>query len=137
MADVFSKRKRSQVMAAVRGKANRSTELRLLRIFRENCIKGWRRHWPVVGRPDFAFLEKHLALFVDGCFWHGCPKHLRTPKSNTGYWRRKISTNHARNLKVRQALKRHNWRVLRIWEHELRNEQRFLRRIRLALELQD
>jgi DNA mismatch endonuclease (patch repair protein) len=135
MADVFSKGKRSQVMAAVRGKANRSTELRLLRIFRENRIKGWRRHLPVLGLPDFAFLDKHLALFVDGCFWHGCPKHLRTPKSNTNYWRHKISTNRTRDREVGRMLKRHGWRVLRIWEHELSNEQRCLRRIRLALEM--
>jgi DNA mismatch endonuclease (patch repair protein) len=137
MADVFSKRKRSQVMAAVRGKANKSTELRLLRMFRENRIKGWRRHWPVAGLPDFVFLDKHLALFVDGCFWHGCPTHLRTPKSNNSYWRYKISTNRSRDREVRRTLKQLGWRVLRIWEHELRNEQRCLSRIRLALELRD
>jgi len=68
MADVFSKRKRSQVMAAIRSKGNKDTELKLASILRAHGIKGWRRHQPLVGKPDFIFLKQRLAVFVDGCF---------------------------------------------------------------------
>lgn len=134
MTDVFSKTKRSLVMAAVRGKQNKSTELKLLKLFRKNYIRGWRRNWPIEGRPDFIFPEKRLAVFVDGCFWHGCPKHLRRPKSNIKYWRSKIASNRARDIKVKTELGQRGWRVLRIWEHELKNEDSFLKRIRRVLE---
>ena len=137
MTDVFSKRKRSQVMAAVRGRANRSTELRLVRIFRKNRIRGWRRHSSIAGNADFMFRERRLVVFVDGCFWHGCPKHLRMPKSNTKYWRRKIDCNRVRDTSVSKLLRQRGWTVLRIWEHELRNEARLLRRIRLAMNLKE
>lgn len=133
MADVFSKRKRSKVMATVRGRANKSTEMRLLRILRKNHIAGWRRHLPMIGQPDFTFSERRLTIFVDGCFWHGCPEHLRLPSSNSDYWRRKISTNCVRDLRVLRDLKRSGWRVMRIWEHELQDEKRIIRRVRLAL----
>jgi hypothetical protein len=71
MADVFSKRKRSQIMAAVRSKGNKTTELKLISIFRVNGIVGWRRNKKITGSPDFVFRKKRIALFVDGCFWHG------------------------------------------------------------------
>ncbi len=78
MADVFSKSKRSKVMAAIRSKGNKDTELRLAFILRAYGIKGWRRHYPLPGKPDFVFPKQRLAVFVDGCFWHSCPKHGRT-----------------------------------------------------------
>jgi DNA mismatch endonuclease (patch repair protein) len=91
MADVLSKRKRSQVMAAVRSTGNKGTELRLASILRAHRIKGWRRHRPLPGTPDFLFPKQRLALFVDGCFWHGCRWHCRMPRDNRRYWQNKIS----------------------------------------------
>ena len=82
MADVFSKRKRSQVMAAIRSKGNKDTELKLAAILRAHGIKGWRRHRPLPGKPDFIFPKHRLAVFVDGCFWHGCRWHCRMPQDN-------------------------------------------------------
>ena len=76
MTDVFSKKKRSQVMAAIRSKGNKTTELRLASILRAHGISGWRRHQPLFGKPDFVFRRERLAVFVDGCFWHGCPQAL-------------------------------------------------------------
>lgn len=81
VADVFTKKKRSQIMAAVRSTGNRTTELRLASILRANGITGWRRHQPLPGKPDFVFRRERLAVFADGCFWHGCPRHLRMPFS--------------------------------------------------------
>lgn len=81
-SDVFTKAKRSEVMALIRGKGNKGTELAMVKLFRANGIIGWRRHCPITGKPHFAFPKHKLAVFVDGCFWHGCPKHASEPKGN-------------------------------------------------------
>src|SRR5687767_10851012 len=105
MTDVFEPSKRSSVMAAIRGKGNRSTELRLASGFRKVRLSGWRRHIRLKvpkGKPssdgknllrttpDFVFLRAKVAVFVDGCFWHGCPVHATKPKSNAAFWRAKL-----------------------------------------------
>ena len=79
VTDVFTKKKRSQVMAAIRSKGNKATELKLTSILRAAGITGWRRHQPIPGHPDFIFRRGRLAIFVDGCFWHGCRWHCRMP----------------------------------------------------------
>ena len=132
MSDVFSKKKRSQVMSAIRSKGNKATELKLASILRAAGVKGWRRHLPLTGKPDFVFPRNRVALFVDGCFWHGCPVHCRRPNSNRGYWFSKILRNQKRDAAVRKGLRASGWRVLRIWEHELRFPCRVARRITLV-----
>jgi DNA mismatch endonuclease (patch repair protein) len=89
------------------------------------------RHWPVFGKPDFVFPKLRLAVFVDGCFWHGCPRHGVKPRQNAAFWRRKIAANRTRDRLVNRTLRKMGWRVLRVWEHELarRNESRLLRRL--------
>ena len=133
MADVFTKKKRSAVMAAIRSVGNKATELSLLSLLRQHGITGWRRHQALPGRPDFLFRRERLAGFVDGCFWHGCKKHLRMPASNVEYWQKKIARNLARDRAASRLLRQGQWRVLRIWEHELREPERVLRRVRAAL----
>src|SRR5439155_5230684 len=124
-----------QVMAAIRSRGNKDTELRLAAILRTHGITGWRRHQPLPGRPDFVFRRERLAVFVDGCFWHGCPKHGRNPSSNRAYWLPKLRRNRQRDLETTRELRRLGWRVLRVWEHDLRKADlvaakihRFLRR---------
>ncbi|HOW67446.1 MAG TPA: very short patch repair endonuclease [Candidatus Paceibacterota bacterium] len=124
MADVLTKKKRSQVMAAVRSTGNRTTELKLVRILRAHKITGWRRHQLLPGKPDFVFQRRRLAIFVDGCFWHGCPRHLRMPHGNRSYWKRKIERNIRRDHETTRLLKEAGWRVLRIWEHTLRSPEK-------------
>ena len=137
MADVFSKSKRSQVMSRVRGRGNKSTEMRLAKLFRRHRITGWRRSQKVFGKPDFIFRRARLAFFVDGCFWHGCPKHATKPKNNREFWRQKFLRNKNRDMLVTRTLRRAGWRVLRVWEHELAraHEARLVRRIQRALGL--
>jgi DNA mismatch endonuclease (patch repair protein) len=84
VADVFTKKKRSQVMAAIRSTGNRANELRLAAIFRAHGITGWRRHQALPGKPDFVFRRERLAVFVDGCFWHGCRWHKNCPQQGKG-----------------------------------------------------
>jgi DNA mismatch endonuclease (patch repair protein) len=133
MADVFSKKKRSQVMAAIHSSGNRGTEIKLVSIFRANKISGWRRNQKLIGKPDFVFRRERLALFVDGCFWHCCPKHGRKPGSNSNFWLAKFERNKSRDKKVSLELKKFGWRVLRLWEHELAKEIVAVKRIKSSL----
>lgn len=130
MSDVFTKAKRSQVMAAIRSKGNKDTELKLRSLFRRNSIKGWRRHRTLPGKPDFTFSAERIAVFVDGCFWHGCRWHCRKPKSNRAFWNKKISANKSRDRLVNRLLRAKGWSVLRIWEHCLRDEEQVIERVR-------
>jgi DNA mismatch endonuclease (patch repair protein) len=134
MADVFPTEKRSEIMAAVRSTGNKLTETKLVSIFRKYGIKGWRRHLHLQGKPDFTFRAKRVIVFVDGCFWHGCPKHLRMPSSNRAYWEKKIAANMARDRLNTNQLRRAGWKVLRVWGHELDSEQRVLRRLTKVLQ---
>ena len=131
MADIWTKTKRSEVMARIRGRGNRSTEGRLAALFRAHGFTGWRRQRPLPGRPDFVFPAGRLAVFVDGCFWHGCPRHGTMPKENRRFWQAKITRNRERDREVRAELRRLGWKVLRVWEHELtrRNERRLVARL--------
>jgi len=82
-------------------------------------------------RPDFVFHARRIAVFVDGCFWHGCPQHATRPKHNASFWRKKLAANRDRDRLVTRTLRARGWRVLRIWEHELRraNEARLIARL--------
>jgi DNA mismatch endonuclease (patch repair protein) len=129
MTDVFTKAKRSEVMSRIRSKGNARTELRLIAIMKEAGITGWRRHQAVFGRPDFVFRPAKVAVFVDGCFWHGCPKCYRRPKSNRKFWDAKWARNRARDAEVTKALRKAGWRVVRIWEHQLKQPGRVVWRL--------
>ncbi len=117
------------------GSANRDTELALIRVFRAQGITGWRRHRPVFGKPDFVFPKLKLVVFVDGCFWHGCPNHATKPRNNAPFWQKKFAANRDRDQLVGRTLRNAGWRVLRIWEHELprKNEARLVARLRRVL----
>ena len=86
-------------------------------------------------RPDFVFRKQRTVIFVDGCFWHGCPKHATKPANNRAFWKKKLAGNKTRDEVVNRTLRRAGWRVLRIWEHELakKNEARLVQRIRRLL----
>ena len=103
----------------------------LIVVFRAHKISGWRRGQRILGHPDFVFYRERLCVFVDGCFWHGCPLHATRPKQNRVFWDAKLKRNRERDHKVTRALQKEGWIVLRIWEHELvrRNEKRLLTRI--------
>jgi DNA mismatch endonuclease (patch repair protein) len=135
MADVFTPQRRSAIMGLVRSTGNASTEQRLVRLLRAERITGWRRAARLVGSPDFVWHRKRVAVFVDGCFWHGCPLHGHTPRSRVAYWASKLARNKSRDRIVAMTMRQRGWRVLRIWEHELsrKNEPRLLLRIRRAL----
>lgn len=135
MPDVFAKAKRAQVMSCIRGRGNKTTELVLAKLLRQAGITGWRRHVVVFGRPDFMFRKERLVVFVDGCFWHGCPKHGIAPKNNGVFWSEKLGGNKTRDRLVNRTLRKAGWRVVRIWEHDLpKRGEYWARRIKRLLE---
>lgn len=122
-------------MSRIRSRGNKKTELAMVKLLRKNRIIGWRRHQPLVGTPDFVFRKLKLAIFVDGCFWHGCKEHGVRPGSKP-FWKTKFIHNKAHDRRVNRSLRACGWRVLRVWEHELssKNETRLLHRIERAME---
>lgn len=129
MVDVFSRQMRSFVMSRVKGRGNQLTELRLIELFRAHGYTGWRRNSRMFGRPDFIFPSARIAVFVDGCFWHGCPRHGGVPLTNREFWVTKLARNRARDRLVNRTLKAKGWTLLRIWQHELRKPRIVARRI--------
>ena len=137
MPDVFTIAKRSQVMSRIRARGNRDTELKIITLFRQRRITGWRRNARVFGKPDFVFPRDKIAVFVDGCFWHrhtGC-KFSYTPKSRIDFWLPKFEQNIARDRVVTRTLRKGGWKVIRIWECQLTREKqaRVMQRLRTAL----
>lgn len=133
--DRITRAQRSRVMARVRSSGNASTEMKLAAALKQARIKGWISHSKAIqGCPDFAFPRIKVAVFVDGCFWHGCPCCYRKPKSSQQYWQSKLERNVTRDSKIARALRQQGWSVLRVWEHSLRNMAVVLRRIRRTIE---
>jgi DNA mismatch endonuclease (patch repair protein) len=122
MADVFSPKKRSEIMRNIKPRGNRSTEMYLVKAFRAAKINGWRRHTKLLGRPDFTFRLERVVVFVDGDFWHGNPRNFKMPLSNIPFWRKKIHYNRAKDLRVTRKLRRSGWAVIRIWESSLKKK---------------
>ena len=120
-------------MASVSSRGNKTTELRLLIVLKIHRVTGWRRHYPILGRPDFSFPRARVALFVDGCFWHGCPRCYSAPKNNKAYWRKKRAYNAMHDRETNLFLRQAGWRVVRVWEHELRFFETAAARIVAAL----
>lgn len=121
---------RSAIMRAVKGR-DTGPELAVRRLAYA-ISPGYRLHRPdIPGRPDIAYVRHRRAIFVHGCFWHGhsCARGDRRPKTNAGYWAAKIERNRMRDRLVRSALKRAGWRVLVVWECELRSERRLVERL--------
>lgn len=132
--DRVDKETRSRVMATVRSKNTKLEEKLVLILNAEGLIDYTRHAQNLPGTPDMIFKHERVAVFLDSCFWHGCPKHLRRPISNTRYWQAKIENNVKRDRRQRAILRRIGWRPVRVWEHELTNPLGVLGKIRRALE---
>jgi DNA mismatch endonuclease (patch repair protein) len=118
---------RSKMMSAVRGKNNRSTERRLRMELVRIGIKGWKLHAKTVpGSPDIYFPRRKMAIFVDGCFWHGCPNCGHIPKTRRPFWKMKIVRNRERDRKTTRILEKQSIKVIRTWECQIKNSTREL-----------
>lgn len=134
MSDNLSPEDRQKTMRAVKGKATK-LERRLWAMLVGMGVKGWTKNAStVIGKPDVAFVDRKIAIFIDGCFWHGCPHCQRQlPRTNEEYWARKIK----RNIELAQiynsTLRQDGWIVIRIWEHEMVDRTIIRAKIREAL----
>ncbi len=136
--DVFTKVKRSEVMSKIRGKGNRSTEQRMAEVLRAHRVSGWQMHRKdIPGTPDFYFPDLNLALFIDGCFWHQCPKCSKVPEQNGAFWAEKLSKNVRRDRRVRRTLNRAGIAAWRLWEHDVERHTPRLKAVvaRIALRM--
>jgi len=117
----FSKETRSKIMSSIRGK-NTAPELKVRKKL-WNLGKRYRIHdRTIFGTPDISNKSKRIIIFIDGCFWHGCDKCYTEPKTNTEFWRNKISRNKERREKVLKELKKDDWKVLQFWEHQIHSD---------------
>lgn len=120
--DTVSREVRSRTMRAIKGE-DTSLEMIFRRALWSAGIRGWRLHnRSLPGKPDLVFSSTRIVVFIDSCFWHGCPAHLRMPKSNLDYWEAKIARNKTRDIATTKVLRKDGWQVLRFWEHELRGD---------------
>ncbi|MED4582506.1 very short patch repair endonuclease [Brevibacillus choshinensis] len=121
MADMFTKEQRSKNMKAIRSKGStleRKVTHELWRRgyrFRKNVRK-------LLGNPDIAIQKYQIVIFIDSCFWHSCPVHGNSPTSNVGYWEKKLNRNVERDIEVTNSYLKKGWKILRVWEHEVKND---------------
>ena len=135
MGDNLKPDDRHKTMQAVKGKGT-NLERRLFAVLAAMGLKGWKKNFSgVSGKPDVVFLNERVAIFVDGCFWHGCPYcHRKLPETNREYWEKKIARNVALAKSHNKRLRRESWKVIRVWEHEIRNTAKLRTRILEAVQ---
>ena len=113
----------SKLMKAVRGKGNRTTEQIFEKALNASGSQNWEKHTrSILGCPDFFFPKERIAVFLDGCFWHGCNQCCHIPKKNNEFWAGKISRNKERDTRINAIIRRHGTSVLRFWEHQIRDD---------------
>lgn len=137
MTDNLKPEDRRKTMQAIKGKGT-GLERCLFSMLAGMRLQGWRKNAnDIVGKPDLVFDNERVVIFVDGCFWHGCPHCQRKlPKTNQEYWERKIKRNIELALLNNQQLLDEGWTVIRIWEHEIKDlvvRQTIRKKIRNAL----
>ena len=134
MADRFPPKVRSKIMASIRGK-DTGPEIAVRRILWGHGFRYRIHDRTVLGTPDISNKRRGFAVFVDGCFWHGCPKCYKEPETNRGFWRDKISKNRERRKKVREGLEKQGVRVIEIWEHDTADSEFIMKAIRSGIGL--
>lgn len=117
MIDRLTLIQRRSVMARNRGK-DTGPEVVLRKQLWKRGLR-YRKHYPLTGRPDISFPSAKLVVFIDGCFWHGCPTHYVSPQTRSDFWKAKLEKNRTRDAVVNERLRKEGWTVLRFWEHEV------------------
>lgn len=128
MVDVHTRKQRSYNMSMIKGR-NTKPEIFLRKMIFASGQRGYRIHYKLTGKPDIVFPKRKIAIFIDGCFWHKCPKCFIWPETNRKFWKFKMNSNVRRDKVVNRKLKKEGWKVLRIREHELRNKKIIRRKI--------
>ena len=120
MTDTVSKKKRSEIMSAIRSK-NSKIEVDFRKVIWKAGFRYRKNPSKYFGKPDLVLKKHKVVIFVDSCFWHGCKKHCRLPSTRKDYWIPKIERNKQRDKEVGKYYKKIGWKIIRIWEHNLKN----------------
>jgi len=128
MTDVLTGKQRSYCMSRIRAR-NTKPEIIVRKILSKSGIRGYRLNYKLFGKPDIVFPKRNIAIFIDGCFWHKCPRCFKKPDTNRNFWMKKINSNVKRDKAVNSKLKKMGWVVLRIWEHETKNEKVIMKKL--------
>lgn len=128
MTDIFSKDKRSKNMSKI-GPKDTGPEIKVRKWLFSRGL-GYRLHADLLGKPDIVFPSKKVAIFVNGCFWHlhGC-KYSKFPTTNKNFWKKKLTKNKKRDHRVTKNLKERGWRIITIWQCEIRTRSKFKERM--------
>ncbi len=118
--DTLTKKQRRKTMQKIRSKGTVAERI-VERELRRRKIYFAKHVASIIGRPDIVFHRKKVVVFIDSDFWHGNPKRFIAPKSNVNYWQKKIARNKERDKKVTSALKKDGWKVLRLWEYDIKH----------------
>jgi DNA mismatch endonuclease (patch repair protein) len=121
MADIFSKKKRSEIMSKVRCRDSK-IEVEFRKKLWKEGFRYLKNPPKYFGRPDLVLLKHKTVIFIDSCFWHGCEKHGSMPQTRKKFWERKIKRNKERDKEVNKYYKKMGWKIFRIWEHSLKNK---------------
>lgn len=121
--DNLSPEQRSKTMAAVKSEGTKLERSFFEPLLERNVGSVEFHVEDLPGKPDIVNRQSKIAIFIDSCFWHGCPEHLRMPESNREYWKKKISRNKKRDHKVTKQLENKDWLVKRIWEHSIKKDR--------------
>jgi len=120
MPDIFTPEQRSKIMSKIK-----TMDTGIEKILRSALwFRGhrYRVQYGIEGKPDIAFPKQKIAIFCDGCYWHGCPKCRKIPESNKEFWLKKFEINKKRAVKVNKLLKEKGWIILRFWGHEIKQK---------------
>ena len=121
MPDVLTPEQRKLNMSRIRGK-NTTPEMTIRKKLYSCGIRGYRIHYNLPGKPDIVFIRKRVVVFIDGCFWHKCPVDFQEPETRKEFWLDKIEKNVLRDRKIDSELTGQGWKILRIWEHEVKKD---------------
>ena len=121
MPDVLTPEQRRYCMSRIKGRDTKP-EILLRKTLWHRGLRGYRVDRVVheKNRADIVFIGPRVAVFVDGCFWHGCPEHYNRPRARAAFWQEKLEATNRRDQSIRQRLEQDGWLVLRYWEHELK-----------------
>lgn len=119
MIDTHTQEQRVKNMKAIKSQSKLENE-----VSKALWKKGvrFRKNSKIFGKPDISIQKYKIVIFIDSCFWHVCPEHGTNPKSNQDYWLKKLTRNQARDMEVNNYYRQNEWNILRIWEHELKND---------------
>lgn len=121
MVDIFSKKKRSEIMSKIRSKDSK-IEVEFRKALWKKGFRYRKNPTKYFGKPDLVLPKYKTVIFIDSCFWHGCKKHGTIPATRKKFWTEKIKKNRQRDKDVNNHYKKESWKVIRIWEHDLKKK---------------